>query len=134
MQPWFKGVLITFALYLPSAWWLEHSYKPDPTGPPPSAGIRVRILRSYYAPMTPIAVTARGQVGTFETVPDLNRIEIWEDNRKLGPGCSTINEIVSLGMGRFLVEGGNRFTWSSSDNTDPMTNGRTYWVVRPQGH
>jgi hypothetical protein len=20
--------------------------------------------------------------------------------------------------------------WSSSDNTDPMTNGRAYWVVR----
>ena len=34
--------------------------------------------------------------------------------------------------GRYLIERQHRITWSSSDNSNPMTNGRTYWIVSPQ--
>jgi hypothetical protein len=132
IRPWLKATLVLFAIYLPCAWWIDRSYKPDPNGPPPSSGIRVRLLTSYYAPMTSFAVTVRDQVGTFERVEDPGRLELWENGRKLGPSNSALNDVVSYGKGRYLIERPLRITWSSSDNSNPMTNGRTYWIVSPQ--
>jgi hypothetical protein len=124
------SILFLFALYVPSVLLIEATYDPNDGGPPASAGVRVRLIPPYES-LTPIAATKRDQLGIFERM-DLATIELWEGNRKLGPGNSTVNEIASLGNGRFLLERGPVVTWSSSDNTDPMTNGRTYWVVNPQ--
>jgi hypothetical protein len=120
------------------------TYAPDPNSPPPSAGMRARIYLSSTIPMpqSAFAATARDVRGIFETHADANDsdtsspIELWEDNKKLGSAHSSISDIVNLGLGRFRLEPGRGYggwlTWSSSDNTNPMTNGRTYWVVKPQ--
>jgi hypothetical protein len=118
-----------FALYVPTVYLLDARYDPNDGGPPGWAGTRVRIDPPYQS-MSSIAVTKEDQGGIFETL-DLTKIELWEGNQKLGPDNSTINEIVSLGEGRFLFEAPHRIIWSSSDNSDPMTNGRAYWVVNP---
>jgi hypothetical protein len=61
-------------------------------------------------------------------------IMLYEDDKPLGPAHSTPHaEISTLGHGRFSHWKANYsvFVFSSSDNTDPRTNGRTYWAVKP---
>jgi hypothetical protein len=135
---------VALALYFPAAYIATVTYVPDPNSPPPSAGMRARIDLSSAVPMpqSAFAATARDVRSIFEAHGDANDsdtsspIELWEDSKKLGPAHSSISEIVSLGLGRFRLETGRGhggwLTWSSSDNTNPMTNGRTYWVVKPK--
>ncbi|QPF83917.1 hypothetical protein IC762_30355 [Bradyrhizobium genosp. L] len=59
---------------------------------------------------------------------------IYEDGKPLGPAHSTPHDtIATLGHGRFSHWMGNYpvFVFSSSDNTNPETNGRDYWAVLP---
>lgn len=62
----------------------------------------------------------------------LDTARLYEDDRLLGPANSTQEEIIDKGAGRFIFY---RDTWnyfgpalmfSTSDNTDPNTNGRKY--------
>jgi hypothetical protein len=59
---------------------------------------------------------------------------IYEDDRPLGPAHSRSADIHELGHGRFSHWTGIGFIISSSDGTNPATNGRNYWVVLPEGH
>jgi len=122
------SVVVLLAFYFPLSYWARVAYVPDSNSPPPSAGIRVRIVQPYEH-VTPISVAIQ-RAGVFETL-DVTRVELWEDNHKVGPANSTVSEIGLLGSGRFLLEKTGRITWSSSDNTDPTTNRRTYWIVNP---
>jgi hypothetical protein len=61
-------------------------------------------------------------------------IMLYEDDKPLGPAHSTPHtDIAALGHGRFSHWRANYsvFVFSSSDNTDPRTNGHTYWAVNP---
>lgn len=60
-------------------------------------------------------------------------IEIYEDERPIGPPHSTHAAIARLGRGRYShwSNGGALFIFSSSDNSDPQKNGRAYWAVKP---
>jgi hypothetical protein len=76
--------------------------------------------------------------GNLADVPGLrdssSPIMLYEDDKPLGPAHATPHsEIGTLGHGRFSHWKGNFsvFVFSSSDNTDPRTNGRTYWAVKP---
>jgi hypothetical protein len=140
-HPVVLAVTATMAIYFVAAYASISSYSPDPSKP--SGGIRVRLNERDMAPMekSNFVATIRHKVGIFENHADLDAtdtsspIEVWEDGKKLGPAHSTIIDIQQFGQGRFRFERGSGFsgqlTWSSSDNTDPMTNGRTYWVVNP---
>ena len=63
-------------------------------------------------------------------------ILLYEDDKLLGPAGTSHYEIAVLGMGRYAhSKTGNNganslFVFSSSDNTDPNTNGRVYWAER----
>jgi glycosyltransferase involved in cell wall biosynthesis len=57
------------------------------------------------------------------------RFGLWEDDRRLGPGGCLHEEIRVQGQGRYSVWNGVLY-FSSSDNTDPRTNGRTYVLRR----
>ena len=138
---WRLTTLIAVAatcIYFGAAYWADISYVPDPDAP--HNGIRVRLRQPDYVPLGGFAVSVRDIAGIFEDLgdteaaPSRSAIELWENGTRLGPAHSSINEIASLGKGRFLHERGNgsgRITWSSSDNTNPVTNGRTYWLVNP---
>jgi hypothetical protein len=56
---------------------------------------------------------------------------IYENGRQLGPAHSKHADIANLGMGRYSHWRGQGFVISSSDNSDPNTNGRFYWAVVP---
>lgn len=64
--------------------------------------------------------------GNSNELPNNSHVMIFENLTALGPQYSTIQNIVNLGFGRFN-HWGTRLYFSSSDNSNPMSNGRTYW-------
>jgi hypothetical protein len=78
-----------------------------------------------------------------DSITDLCRstIMIYEDNQPLGPMHSSQHDILTKGNGRAvhwrlsdnqaIYSAKTAFIFSSSDNTNPKTNGRAYWAVKP---
>ncbi len=129
------AVALLFSVYFPLALWSAHQFTPD-QGPPASAGIRVLLNAPFIQwPGNTFAATISERNGLFFTT-EIDRLELWEDGRKLGPNQSTLRAVTELGNGRYLIEPGvavgRRVTFASSDNSNPVTNGRRYWVVNPQ--
>jgi hypothetical protein len=62
--------------------------------------------------------------------PTRSPLVIYENGKPLGPAHSLHIDIHKLGHGRFSHWTNVGFIFSSSDGTDPRTNGRTYRVVR----
>lgn len=67
---------------------------------------------------------------------DINStIVLYEDDKPLGPWRSDVDDVNSKGLGRYTVSGpsGSAFVvFSASDNSNPLTNGRTYRVHDPE--
>jgi fumarate reductase subunit D len=64
----------------------------------------------------------------------LSKLELFENERSLGPAHSLHDDIRNFGMGRFS-HWNTAIYFSTSDNSDPHTNGRNYtvkaqWVMR----
>jgi hypothetical protein len=140
-HPVFVATVALFAVYLPLAQVLKASYVPDPNRPPPLAGSSIRINPSDMVAHSPSAATVRDVIGMFEYVGDagegsnVSPVLMFENSTQLGPAHSSVADIVNEGQGRYRHDRGRGYgawiTWSSSDNSNPMTNGRTYWVVKP---
>ena len=60
--------------------------------------------------------------------PTRSRLVLYEDDRSLGPAHSLHEDIRHLGGGRYSHWHGNLY-FSSSDHSDPRTNGREYKIV-----
>jgi hypothetical protein len=106
---------------------------------------------NYFSPLCPQGdiITLNkpfeksGTLSYFATAPSLVEISdspatpsrsnavVCEDNRALGPAHSPHADIAAKGGGRFShwLTG---FVFSATDNSNPNTNGRSYWAVRPR--
>lgn len=60
----------------------------------------------------------------------VSRIRLLEDGEHLGPKGVTHDDVRTLGRGRYS-HWGTKVYFSTSDNSDPNVNGRTYSVVPP---
>ena len=58
-------------------------------------------------------------------------VMIYEDGKPLGPAHSNFADISKLGRGRFTYWTGQGLIFSTSDGSDPNSNGRRYWAVVP---
>jgi hypothetical protein len=58
-------------------------------------------------------------------------IIVYEDGKPLGPAHNSFRDIREIGNGRFTHYKTGEVIFSASDNSDPNTNGRTYWAVKP---
>ncbi len=56
---------------------------------------------------------------------------IYEGGKPLGPAHSSFADISKLGHGRFSYWTGLGMFFSTSDGSDPNSNGRRYWAVVP---
>lgn len=58
-------------------------------------------------------------------------VVVFEEARRLSPAHSTYRDVRDLGGGRFAHQQNRGLIFSASDNSDPATNHRRYWAVRP---
>ena len=132
-------VFSAVVLYFVAAHLLSITFTSDPDFliGPNVAGEKLR-LKPPFRNQSAFSVTQeRGLFDDDADADDDNHrspIELYENGRRLGPAHSSFADIEKLGMGRFSHHRSRRGTliyWSSSDNSDPSTNGRAYWVVKP---
>lgn len=91
----------------------------------------IRVSKTYHE--IGYNYSAPGKFGTLpdsEQAPTTSKVKVFENGIELGPAHSVHADIRSLGKGRFShwkgSDGSIRLYFSSSDNTDPRTNGRLY--------
>ena len=99
----------------------------------PSA-IQTQHGNAYLVPLNGIAGRAflSGLIYPEDSTawPNSSTLEFIENGRRLGPGHSFHSEIATLGSGRYSHWQGY-LVFSSSDNTDPRSNGRVYSIRQP---
>jgi hypothetical protein len=118
--------------------------RPEPTQTkaaalPPPAGM-VAELKAFhkfqadkgfdYVVAAPALDNLADEIGQWSRSPFM----VYEDDRPLGPAHAPHADISKLGHGRFSHWKDLGFIISSSDGTNPGTNGRNYWVVLPENH
>jgi|ERR1041385_2467400 hypothetical protein len=124
----FIAVAALLALYFPLALWVKVSW-------PGSADVTAKIrLHGPFARfnLSGFAYVARvHQLNQLGDLPDSDRspVMLYEDNRVLGPAHSLHDDVANSGGGRFSHWKDIGIVFSTSDNTDPNSNGRTYWAV-----
>ncbi len=126
------AVIALLAAYFPIALYLRHGYVlKAPMGmvtglPRPFTKSTVKDGYACYAP-----APALEHLSDSDDNPVLSPFVIYEDDHPLGPAHSRHPDIVKFGHGKFSHWTKTGFVFSSSDGTDPETNGRNYWIVRP---
>lgn len=128
------------AAYFGTAYWLEASY-PVPMqsdAGPNVAGKKSRLYGPFAHPAENPFSYAIERPFLFEGAIHPNgdstssALQLYENDTRLGPADSTLKDIAFVGLGRFLHwEEKGTLIFSTSDNSDPNTNGRAYWIVKP---
>ena len=133
-------VIIGFVTYLSVAYCLKVSYVPPAIShiEPKVVGVKFPLRRPFVQFLSSgFAATAPDDLfANLADLADNNRrstIELYENDKLLGPAHSDHADIAKVGLGRFSHwnNNGALFVFSSSDNSDPQTNGRAYWAVLP---
>jgi len=135
------SALVVTSAYFLTAYWLEASFVPAANfrSGPNVAGEKLLMYRPFSRLNESKFGVGQERQGLFENLTDSeddnhrSPIELYEDDKPLGPAHSTQDDVANLGHGRFSHwrKNGTTLYWSSSDNSDPNTNGRAYWVVKP---
>ena len=120
-----------YALYLPLALWISHSYVPRPMPPEP----RWQLLR--FEPVEGVAFRSRPHhlLRHFEDdQPAAQRspVILYEDDKPMGPAHSLHHDVEYVGHGRYSHWKEIGILMSTTDNTNPNKNGRLYWVGLPK--
>jgi hypothetical protein len=123
--------LLAIAVYSIAAWWLNATF----------TGIRGRENLFLVAPYRKLEgaafISIRG-TAKFEAMvddeahPNRSPMIVYEDDKPLGPAHSLHRDIATIGMGRFSHWEKSGFIFSSSDNSDPNSNGRVYRALIPE--
>lgn len=139
--PWVKILLVATPFYLTAMYWVSVTYDPSfSINEISGRKARKEIIRRPFMPLLDSKISAVAPDLAFEELADRrdgtiqSNIRLYEDGKLLGPAHTSLYEVAVLGMGRYAHWKGNYaiFAFSSSDNTDPNTNGRTYWAERPR--
>lgn len=128
--------------YFATAFWLRTAYHPVLPANAPKVSGEIVLLQRPFRGFTDSAFAAIANDTMFNKLADTaddtlrSDIELYEDEKPLGPAHSVHADVGKIGQGRFSHwrYAYSMFLFSSSDNTDPNTNGRSYWAVRPRAH
>jgi hypothetical protein len=101
--------------------------------PPCSGGIALRGPFQRLASGFAYVVPAPSLVDRSDTpeAPKRSAAYVCEGDLPLGPAHAPHGEIETLGRGRFSHFSTYGFIFSTSDNSDPNKNGRTYMAIQP---
>jgi len=124
---------VSVAIYFIAAACFKFTYVPVH----PPAGTVMQLhppFEKFYASDVAYAVKVP-QLDAFSDNVDTPRRSnylVYENDHPLGPAHSQHADISKIGNGRFSHWSEEGFIFSSSDNSDPRTTGRRYWVVLPK--
>jgi hypothetical protein len=129
---WVICAAVAVGAYFSTALWLKNSY----FEPPKPAGATLRLNRPFFKMRgsdTSFGVKASSldELSDSPEAPRRSPFLLYENQRSLGPAHSDHVDIANLAHGRFSHWNDSGFIFSSSDGTNPNSNGRTYWVVIP---
>jgi hypothetical protein len=134
MPRWLTVIAVVFAGYFPAAYMLQGAY----IDPAPKGRIVFQItgpFSRYNHASIPYqtGLDRFNSLGNDAHIKGDNRspVMLYENSKPLGPAHSRFHEIYHLGGGSFSHLKDSQFVFSSSDNSDPNTNGRSYWLVFP---
>jgi hypothetical protein len=135
------GCVAAAAAYFAAAFWLQMSYDPQISKIAPSVDGEKVLLHRPFRGFLDSKFAAIANDTRFRDIADTadnvlrSDIELYEDGKLLGPAHSVHADVGNIGQGRFSHWRYNysMFLFSSSDNTDPNTNGRNYWAVKRGG-
>lgn len=85
-----------------------------------------------FAPEEGCCYVARVPHYLLSDLDSVSQVQVYEDGLPLGPAHASHADIRALGGGRFSHWGSDIY-FSTSDNTDPRTNGRKYSVREGAG-
>ena len=126
--------------YFSVAYWLKVTYVPPHMSSiePGVSGEKILLRRPFVRFLnSDFAMIASDHlfVALADSVDNNDRstIEIYENEIRVGPAHSTHADVARIGRGRFSHwrNNGAIFVFSSTDNSDPQTNRRAYWAVKP---
>ena len=131
LPTWARFLILATPVYLGGMHWAGVNYDP---------GLQKReYLRRPFLPLLDSKFAAVAPSYKFAEVADLpgqhrSDVLLYEDGKLLGPPRSEVYHVAVLGMGRYshFKASSVAIAFSSSDNTDPKTNGRVYWAERPE--
>jgi hypothetical protein len=127
------SALAVTAIYFALASWLAMSG----VNPTPKGKIVYRIRQPFevypgsHLVLYPQMEAWRGIADT-EREPQRSPVLLYEDNRLLGPPHSSLDDIATLGEGRYSHWLRQGLVFSTSDNSNPNTNDRIYLIVVPE--
>jgi len=130
--------LAAFAIYLPVAYWVGRDFVPQPR---PEGALVERLNVITHSHRYAYVAQSYGTSPYADVDLDNQKspVVLYEDLTPLGSPHSKRTEVEDFGLGRYYhskLEGRpdswRFFTFSTSDNSDPRTNGRTYWAVVPR--
>ncbi|MBR0757046.1 hypothetical protein JQ604_33100 [Bradyrhizobium jicamae] len=129
-----------FLLYLPIALWVHKDYAHvrEPNGAQIERLLKFESIGGFGY---------RSQIFTMSQHVDdddnsqTTPVIVYEGDKPLGPNHSSYTELKTVGRGRSMFVNDRRNSewkvskyifFSTSDNSDPRTNGRLYWAVVPR--
>jgi hypothetical protein len=123
------AVMSLLVLYFPAASYLGRQFvAPDPTVMHPPFR---HVAGNAYASYKPLP----GSQADSQLDSRKSTVQLLENDEQLGPAHSPHADINSAGGGRYTywsaTGGGSYLIFSTSDNSDPNVNGRTYRAVDP---
>ena len=119
-----------YALYIPLALSVAHFHVPRPMPSEP----RLQLLRFEHVEGAAFR-NRPGPVTRFEddqAAAQRSPLILYEDEKPLGPAHSLHHEVEYIGRGRYSHWKDVGILMSASDNTDPNSNGRLYWIGLPK--
>lgn len=125
------AIILTLAIWFPLGAFIGSRYTP-PLRPPGAfslVGIEKHAEGEF---MFVVHFDRHAKLADTAEEPTRSPIELFENDRQLGPAHSTTGDIKDLGAGRYRHTP-DVIYFSSSDNSDPRTNGRVYsWTLGSQ--
>jgi hypothetical protein len=128
-----KLVAVGTVVYFIVMYWLSVTYDPTKRRYSMHGVPNSQRLLPPFIPLPDSKIAFRGYAFYFRGEnTEHSRMLLYEDGRLLGSSDSPYPEIANIGMGRFSYTNYQFpfFMFTASDNSDPNTNGRTYWAVR----
>lgn len=127
----FIGAATVLAIYFPVAYAVS---SPPPIPPTPNALMISGITQFGRDKTAHMFLFGAPNLARWEDDDFHNQhspVVVYENDKPLGPAHSAHHEIETIGFGRYAHWKGFGIMFSTSDNTDPRYNGRTYWLVLP---